>query len=100
MSRHYQRFQDFYPVYLSMHQHRTCRLLHYIGSLLGLLVLLLSLYQQSWWGLLCVPIIGYGFAWCGHVFFEKNRPATLQHPLYSFAADWLMLWQSVVNRAL
>ncbi len=33
---------------------------------------------------------GYGFAWVGHFFFEKNRPATFQHPLYSFMGDWVM----------
>lgn len=33
---------------------------------------------------------GYGFAWVGHFFFEKNRPATFQHPLYSFMGDWMM----------
>jgi len=33
---------------------------------------------------------GYSFAWVGHFFFEKNRPATFQHPLYSFMGDWVM----------
>ncbi|TGS08641.1 DUF962 domain-containing protein, partial [Mesorhizobium sp. M1C.F.Ca.ET.187.01.1.1] len=28
--------------------------------------------------------------WVGHFFFEKNRPATFQHPLYSFMGDWMM----------
>ena len=38
------------------------------------------------WALLC----GYGFAWVGHFFFEKNRPATFRHPLWSFMGDWVM----------
>lgn len=27
--------------------------------------------------------IGYGFAWIGHFIFEKNKPATFKHPIYS-----------------
>jgi hypothetical protein len=36
------------------------------------------------------PLFGYGFAWIGHFVFEKNRPATFSHPLYSLAGDWVM----------
>ncbi|MGN6808142.1 MAG: Mpo1-like protein, partial [Trinickia sp.] len=35
-------------------------------------------------------VCGYGFAWVGHFFFEKNRPATFSHPLYSLMGDWVM----------
>ncbi|MDE2496332.1 MAG: DUF962 domain-containing protein, partial [Xanthomonadaceae bacterium] len=36
------------------------------------------------------PVCGYGCAWIGHFVFEKNRPATFRHPLYSFTGDWVM----------
>jgi hypothetical protein len=48
--------------------------------------------SNAWWlpaALLC----GYGFAWIGHFAFEKNRPATFKHPLWSFMGDWLMYAQ-------
>lgn len=32
----------------------------------------------------------------GHFFFEKNKPATFKHPLYSFLGD-LKLWREVVT---
>ena len=38
---------------------------------------------------------GYAFAWVGHFFFEKNRPATFTHPLYSFLGDWVM-WRDIL----
>ena len=44
---------------------------------------------MRWW-LLAALLCGYGFAWVGHFFFEKNRPATFKHPFYSFVGDWVM----------
>jgi len=29
----------------------------------------------------------------GHYVFEKNRPATFKHPLYSLLGDWVMYGQ-------
>jgi hypothetical protein len=37
-----------------------------------------------------IPLLGYGFAWVGHFFFEKNRPATFKYPFYSLLGDWVM----------
>ena len=84
------RFADFYPFYLGEHQDKVCRRLHFVGSTLVLLCLwqLFSTGALIWllYGLLC----GYGLAWIGHFFFEKNRPATFKYPLYSFMGDWVM----------
>ena len=90
MSADYARFRDFYPFYLGEHRDRTCRRLHFVGSTLVLItfVALLASGQWLWWFLL--PLFGYGFAWIGHFFFEKNRPATFTHPFYSFVGDWVM----------
>lgn len=86
----YTRFADFYPFYLGEHSNRTCRRLHFIGStlVLGCWVRLAMTGDPMWllYSLLC----GYGFAWVGHFFFEKNKPATFKYPLYSFMGDWVM----------
>jgi len=83
-------FSDFYPYYLSEHSDRTCRRLHFIGSSLVIgCAVALVVTGNPWW-LLAALFCGYGFAWIGHFFFEKNKPATFRHPFYSFAGDWVM----------
>jgi len=53
-------------------------------------------------GMLCyglaMPLAGYGFAWIGHFFFEKNKPATFTYPLYSLAGDWVMYKDILTGR--
>nr|WP_275658918.1 DUF962 domain-containing protein [Shewanella sp. Isolate11] len=78
---------------MSEHSDPRCRALHYIGSISVLIIIGFSLLFQNATWLLLTPIAGYGFAWLGHGIFEHNRPATFEHPLYSFMADWLMLAQ-------
>jgi len=98
MPQHFASFREFYPFYLSEHANPTCRRLHVVGSTLVLTVLILACATQRWTLLWLLPLLGYGFAWIGHFFFEHNRPATFKHPLYSFAGDWAMYWQIITGR--
>eukprot|EP00054_Salpingoeca_dolichothecata_P032135 m.265641 g.265641 ORF g.265641 m.265641 type:complete len:182 (-) comp29321_c0_seq1:118-663(-) len=43
-------------------------------------------------------LIGYGFAWAGHFFFEKNRPATFIYPAYSLISDFFMVFQIATGK--
>ncbi len=99
MSERYRSFRDFYPYYLSEHSDPTCRLLHFVGSALivVLIALVIARMLSSWW-LLAIPLIGYGFAWIGHFVFEKNRPATFTYPLYSLMGDWVMFKDMLTGR--
>jgi hypothetical protein len=94
----YASFAEFYPSYLSEHSNRTCRELHFAGSTLALLCLALLLLTHNFWWLAAALLCGYGFAWVGHYGFEKNRPATFRHPLYSFLGDWVMYWQLLTGQ--
>jgi len=89
-TREFKRFADFYPYYLGEHSNSTCRRLHFIGTSLVILILVLAVVATAWWWLIALPVAGYGFAWVGHFFFEKNRPATFKHPLYSLLGDFVM----------
>lgn len=89
MSR-FASFREFYPFYLSEHRNTTSRRLHFIGSCGVLLLVAIAVLRGQPLLLLAALACGYGFAWVGHFFFEKNRPATFRHPLYSFIGDWVM----------
>jgi hypothetical protein len=86
-------FAEFYPFYLGEHSHPICRRLHFIGSSLVIVVVLWALISGQLRWLWLAPVAGYGFAWVGHIVFEKNRPATFRHPLYSLLGDWVMYGQ-------
>ena len=86
----FKTFAEFYPFYLGEHSNRTSRRLHFLGSSLVLLCIVMLLTSGRMQYLLYALLCGYGFAWIGHFFFERNKPATFKHPLYSFIGDWAM----------
>ena len=86
----FRNFEEFYPFYLGEHADRTSRRLHVIGTSAAVLQILAAIVLRE--PMLCLTAIvsGYGFAWVGHYVFEKNRPATFKHPLYSLRGDFRM----------
>ena len=96
--RTYGTFRDFYPFYLTEHSRSGTRRLHFAGTFLVLLTLVYTLTSGRWALLWLVPLFGYGFAWAGHFFVERNRPATFQYPLYSLAGDFRMFADMLLGR--
>lgn len=88
--RRFSSFAEFYPHYLDEHRHPVSRRLHFIGSCGVLALVGVAVATANAWWLLAALLCGYGFAWIGHFVFEKNRPATFRHPVYSFIGDWRM----------
>lgn len=88
----YKSLQEFYPYYLSEHQNTTSRVLHFIGTALVVVSLIGGLLFHDLRFIIAVPFLGYGFAWVGHFFFEKNKPATFKYPGYSLASDFILFW--------
>jgi hypothetical protein len=92
MEKRFQTLKEFYPYYLKEHLNPTCRVLHFIGTGLLFIILFASIWLSNYWLLILIPFVGYGFAWVGHYFFEKNKPATFQYPFFSLASDFLMFF--------
>lgn len=94
----FRSFAEFYPYYLQEHGDPTCRRLHFVGTSLVIALFAVVLATGQWMWLWLLPVVGYGFAWVGHFFFEKNRPATFKHPWYSLAGDFVMFKDILIRR--
>jgi hypothetical protein len=92
MESRIQTLKEFYPYYLSEHQNATSRKLHFIGTGLLFVILVVAISLGNYSLLFAIPLVGYGFAWVGHFFFEKNKPATFKYPFYSLASDFILFF--------
>ena len=86
----FRSFAEFCPFYLAEHTNRTSRRLHFIGTSIAAVLLVVAALTQGPWLLALALVQGDAFAWVGHFFFEHNKPATFKYPLYSFIGDWAM----------
>jgi hypothetical protein len=76
--------------YLWHHRHPLTRRLHRIGSWTCLAGLAAAL---GGFGVVWIPVtmtIGYGLAFSGHWFVERNRPLTFENPVRAGLANWVM----------
>ncbi len=94
----YKSFKAFYPYYLKEHADYKNRQLHFIGTLLLISFLIAGIITGKWILFALIPLTGYGFAWVGHFFIEKNRPATFTYPFYSLAGDFVMFWDILTGQ--
>lgn len=83
-------YRQFWPFYVTQHSRTTTRLLHFIGTSGALALIALTAVLTQPWLLLAALFSGYLFAWIGHFFVEKNRPATFTYPLFSLIGDFHM----------
>jgi hypothetical protein len=93
-------FEDFWPYYVQQHSKPVTQWLHVAGALAALAVFALGLAERQW---ACLPAgiaAGYGLSWVGHFFFEKNKPATFQYPLWSFVGDLRLVSRKLLRKPL
>ena len=98
MRSEYKSFADFWPHYVTEHSQPATRMLHLLGTAIGIGLAVFLIASGRWWLFFLGLIPGYGAAWVGHFFIEKNRPATFHHPLWSFMGDYKMIWLMLTGR--
>ena len=90
--------KEYYQYYLTLHQNPKCRLLHFIGQCVTLLYTGFVIYNSFWLMALLIPFVVYPFAWSGHYFFEKNKPAAFSNPIKAKISDWIMFKDIILGR--
>lgn len=98
MKKEFNTLDEFYHFYLSQHKNKTTQYLHVFGTLGGLIIFVFALYLKNPLVLIFAIFFGYTLAWIGHFFYEKNIPATMKYPLYSFFCDWKMLKDVILRK--
>ena len=91
-------FEDYYKHYLTLHRHPKCRLMHFIGQWATIGFAFLIIYAKYWLLIPLLPFVVYPFAWSGHYFFEKNKPAAFSDPWKAKMADWVMFKDIILRR--
>ncbi|MDV2446172.1 hypothetical protein CMU93_01490 [Elizabethkingia anophelis] len=98
MGQKIDNYKYFYSFYLTKHKDYTCRVLHFTGTALVFTILLYALFSKEYYLLWFVPVVGYGFAWVGHAFFERNKPATFTYPLWSLISDFKLFFELLIGK--
>lgn len=91
-------FAEFWPYYVSAHRDPRTRLIHVTGTLAGWMLLVLAVLLHRPRLVFAAVAVPYTLAWFSHFYLEHNRPATFDHPFWSFLADQKMLALTLVGR--
>ena len=90
MNKEFKDFEEFYPYYIDEHKNKYNKLLHFIGTTIFIIFIIIFLASLDPKYVFYGFLSGYAWAWVGHFLIEKNKPATFYFPLYSLRGDWRM----------
>lgn len=91
-------YAEFWDFYVSEHSKPLTRLLHFLGTSIGLILLILFVARGQWYLFPVFFIVGYAFAWFAHFVVEKNKPASFRFPFWSFISDFRMMFYMLTGR--
>jgi hypothetical protein len=91
-------YEEFWPRYLAGHADRRTRAVHYLSTGSAVACIAVAALTRDWRWLVAAPFVGYGPAWLAHAAFERNRPETLSHPIWSLLSDFRMLGLFLAGR--
>lgn len=91
-------YKDFWDFYVREHSKPLTRVLHFIGTSLGIVLLFWLIWRGTWYYFPVCFVTGYAFAWFAHLVVEKNKPATFQYPFWSFISDYKMMFYMATGR--
>lgn len=89
---------EYYQLYLSKHQNVISRRLHVAGRIVGAYYFAKAIRQRQPKYIVYGLALGYGSAWIGHFVFDKTKPASFSHPVYSALAEGRMFYDMVRGR--
>ncbi len=93
-----ENYREFWDFYVSEHRQPLTRYLHFVGTTLGIVMLIWFVRGENWFYIPLCFVVGYAFAWFSHFFVEKNKPATFKYPLWSFISDYKMTWFMLLGK--
>lgn len=92
MERMIRSYSEFWDFYVTEHSKPMTRYFHFVGTMLGLILLVAFLLYGAYLFIPLCFLVGYGFAWFSHFAIEKNKPASFKYPLWSFISDYKMMY--------
>lgn len=91
-------YAEFWDFYVAEHSKPLTRFLHFVGTSLGIVLLVWFLGNGTYLYIPLCFVVGYAFAWFSHFVIEKNKPATFQYPLWSFISDYKMMFYMLIGK--
>jgi hypothetical protein len=91
-------YTEFWDFYIREHSKPLTRLLHFIGTSLGMVLIVWFVWIGRWYFFPFFFVVGYAFAWFAHFVVEKNKPASFKYPFWSLISDFKMMWFMITGR--
>ena len=98
LKEHFRDYEEFFTFYLRQHHHPGNRVIHAVGTSVGVFGTIAALASGRPLLVLAAIVVAYAVNWLGHFLVEGNKPATFGHPWWSLVSDFRMLGLMMTGR--